>query len=232
MRDLALDVSTYRRKYRPSLLANCLVSYLLELVLMFIAIAPGCATIVCAQCTGLGDKPLNSCCQQANPANCFANYVATADNSVVITSAPATFNSYQSACFSLSEAIAACAAQTPGFGSLDNEDAASCLCYQGTTWIPDVFDGYASSCAVYLNEQGDVTDAAALSSGVGLCSSVGNVLSLISAPASTTTGSGTAATSSPASAAATATGASQSTSTPASASKTGGAVTLKVCRIV
>lgn len=47
--------------------------------------------------------------------------------------------------------ISACSSATPNFFSLAGSVQASCICCDGTSWLPGAFDGVASICVSYIS---------------------------------------------------------------------------------
>lgn len=89
-------------------------------------------------------------------------------------------------CSTIENIYSSCETATPGFTDLADADAASCLCYSGNTWVPNVLDNAAASCATYFAENDDATDASTLAALTNFCSSIGNVLTMASTSASAT----------------------------------------------
>lgn len=89
-------------------------------------------------------------------------------------------------CSTFENIFSSCQTATPGFTDLADADAASCLCYSSNTWVPDVLDNAAASCASYFAENSDASDASTLAVLTNFCSSVGNFMTVASASASAT----------------------------------------------
>ena len=124
-----------------------------------------CAAFVCATCTGLGQRIFNSCCSNNDPAptGCFLAglslsgpnvYPAGATTAPALSSpgpnGPMTNNGFQ-ACASISAYSSICESFSPGFTTTTIfELQAPCLCYQNTSWAPDIYDGFVQTCQSYL----------------------------------------------------------------------------------
>jgi hypothetical protein len=93
------------------------------------------------------------------------------------------------ACLSLEAVAAGCASQTPGFTMEPFASQASCLCYSGNAYQPDVYDGYFSTCMAYLStaapvDYSSLTAAASGTINLAPCDSVGLTGSIPSSSAS------------------------------------------------
>jgi hypothetical protein len=68
-----------------------------------------------------------------------------------------------------------CENLSPGFTDFPPVTQAGCLCYSYTTWVPNFFDGFASSCASEIYVAGSTSEAAGVAIFSDFCSSVGDV---------------------------------------------------------
>jgi len=128
---------------------------------------PDCASSVCASCQPVGGYTFSSCCSQASPSACF---VSNFDTTASVT------DSNSISCVSALNLVESCNGQTSHFTNLPISQQASCLCYSGSTWIPDVFDGLYDHCFSYFKTE-DPSEYSTITGNGGLCSSAGNVLS-------------------------------------------------------
>lgn len=77
-------------------------------------------------------------------------------------------------CNSWAEVISLCSDQVPNFASAPYTEQAECLCYEGTSWVPSIFDGWVATCASWAKTS-DPTDYTIVDSWAGLCTNVGPV---------------------------------------------------------
>ena len=66
--------------------------------------------------------------------------------------------------------------KTTSFTHLDDAEQASCLCYSGSIWAPNLFDGYESGCIAWASTA-DTSELPGFIAAAGLCEEVGNVRS-------------------------------------------------------
>jgi hypothetical protein len=78
------------------------------------------------------------------------------------------------ACNDLASAVSVCNDYYPDLGDQPSTVQAECLCYDGTTWIPNVFDGWVATCASWARTD-DPTEYTVVNSWAGLCTSVGDI---------------------------------------------------------
>ena len=50
-------------------------------------------------------------------------------------------------CTAWAEVISLCSSEIPNFASAPSTEQAECLCYEGTSWVPSIFDGWVATCA-------------------------------------------------------------------------------------
>lgn len=149
-----------------------------------------CAAFVCATCTALGQTLFNSCCNDdPAPTDCFAAAYSHSGPNIYPSGTtpppapsqggpygPLTDAGYQ-ACASISDYSSKCESFSPGFTTITVfQLQAPCLCYQGTSWAPDVFDGFVQTCQSYLGVSSSMT--ASITSAP--CRGVGNVIASLS----------------------------------------------------
>lgn len=149
-----------------------------------------CAAFVCATCTALGQTLFNSCCNgDSAPTDCFAAAYSHSGPNIYPSGttpppAPSQGGSYGpltdagfQACASISDYSSKCESFSPGFTTTTVfQLQAPCLCYQGTSWAPDVFDGFVQTCQSYLGISSSMT--ASITSAP--CRSVGDVIASLS----------------------------------------------------
>ena len=166
-----------------------------------------CAASVCGTCTDLGQKAINECCSlDSAPTACFISQLHTTGPNVIPSGAtpspippntapygPLTNPGFL-ACQSISAYSSTCESLSPGFTTTTVfQFQAPCLCYRGTSWAPDVFDGYVQTCQSYLAVSTDVTALV----DTAPCRGIGNVEASLSmflatgGQTATTTGSST-----------------------------------------
>ena len=85
------------------------------------------------------------------------------------------------ACSSLEYFISVCNSYYPDLGSQPLTVQAECLCYDGTTWLPDIFDGIASTCADWA-KTADPEDYTTVDSWAGLCTYAGDFINSTPTP--------------------------------------------------
>lgn len=163
-----------------------------------------CASFVCATCTALGQTLFDSCCKsEPAPVSCFAAAYSHSGPNIYPSGTtpppapskgepygPLTDAGFQ-ACASTSDYSSKCESFSPGFTTTTIfQLQAPCLCYQGTSWAPDVFDGYVQTCQSYLGVSSSMTSSITSAP----CRGVGDVIASLSSyqsmsKESTTTGS-------------------------------------------
>lgn len=137
-------------------------------------------------CTDLGNVA-------ASPTGAPSSIVASATTSFsaasvplttpVITSAPATTALKDApGCSQWYNSYLSCSSATPGFTDFNDEQAASCLCYVGTSFAPSVLDGEATTCANFV-KTADPSVYPSWTAVAQLCTSVGDVRASASASA-------------------------------------------------
>ncbi len=101
-------------------------------------------------------------------------------DSTITSAAPLPTAAYP--CLDAESAYNDCRSHSTGFVSAPMSAQASCLCYNNaSSWSPDRFDGYLSGCDRFVQAQATVSAAGNLSTGLGLCTSAGDVLASASA---------------------------------------------------
>lgn len=134
---------------------------------------------------------MKPCCSLAAPEPCFAS-ILEGGNGQDIAPPITTTDSNLAACSTALNVLSGCEAATSGFDNLANSDAASCLCYNSAgSWAPSAFDLPYSSCVAFARTA-DTSDYSGMTDGLGLCSSVGDIMK---SGAPSTTAAGTGATS-------------------------------------
>lgn len=120
-------------------------------------------------------------------------------------------------CTTVAEALYYCSSAIPGFDQLPYSQAASCLCYDGTTWVPNLFDSAVLDCASYA-KTADISDYSDYVSLESFCAKEGDV---VNGGSPKTTSATTTAQTSPRTAAATTTTAAGSTAASVTLATTG-----------
>ena len=160
-----------------------------------------CASSVCATCTGLGQGYINTCCAAApTPASCFLASLSAGGPGIYssgVTPPPAPKNTAPygpldnsgfKACASISDYSSICESFSPGFATASAfAFQAPCLCYQGTSWAPNVYDGYVQTCQSYLGG----STASMTFTRSAPCHDVGDVIVSLSRYESTKSGQAT-----------------------------------------
>lgn len=159
----------------------CLWPFYKSLLIPIIA----CAKYLCQQCYSMGGAGFKECCNQPTPYVCF-DQAEGGGNQDITTAPPSVTNAQQRACQTAGDMMLSCESATSGFDSLDDSDAASCLCYSNTHWQPKSFDQPFSSCIAWASTA-DTSDYVNWNSMRGFCSSVGDVMKNGPASASATT---------------------------------------------
>ncbi|KAJ9607835.1 hypothetical protein H2200_007914 [Cladophialophora chaetospira] len=129
--------------------------------------------VLIAQCCALSTYSLMMQCLlnlYNNPVDLTATVAPSSTKSAdssTITQSPNLTNSSLGglgACVSLDAALLACEDQTPGFSTEPFTAKASCLCYSGGTFQPDLYDGMYSTCLAYLSTA-EPSDYSSLTAG-------------------------------------------------------------------
>ncbi|KAG9241350.1 hypothetical protein BJ878DRAFT_233363 [Calycina marina] len=89
-------------------------------------------------------------------------------------------------CSWVSFALSYCNSVTPGFTTIPVASQAPCLCYSSTLWMPESFDGPVNTCVEYV-KTADSTFYTDVTSIMGFCTSVGDVLAAAQTGGSQTT---------------------------------------------
>lgn len=80
------------------------------------------------------------------------------------------------ACGAAAAAITSCENATASWDNLPASKQASCICYDGTSWSPDRFDGPVLTCANYA-KTADPTDYSSIAALESFCAKEGDVRS-------------------------------------------------------
>jgi hypothetical protein len=95
------------------------------------------------------------------------------------TGSSSSITSVPSGCYSLLDIVSDCASSHSGIETAPVKSQAGCYCYtsssRSTSWVPDIFDDYASECADWAHTA-DTSDYSAWSELATFCHSVGNFL--------------------------------------------------------
>jgi hypothetical protein len=114
-----------------------------------------CAVTLCSICTSLGVTPsIEPCCAAPTPLVCFSDYVAGSSITYTTPLGPTgtTLTSYDpgvAACGGVLSISSTCAAATPDFAQLEFSSQYSCLCFTSGTFVPQIFDGFWSTCLAF-----------------------------------------------------------------------------------
>jgi hypothetical protein len=96
----------------------------------------------------------------------------TASASLTLTVHPIGFVTSNTYCSLVSYFLRFCNSATPGFSTLNYTSQTPCLCYSGTSWAPQFFDNYVTSCAQYVSSV-EPLEYPKLTSLEGFCSASG-----------------------------------------------------------
>ncbi|KAF5586076.1 hypothetical protein FPCIR_8096 [Fusarium pseudocircinatum] len=163
-----------------------------------------CASVICRQCTGLGQKALNACCaSESEPAACLGSALqmpnsaeasattseagptsslssqaavsTTTAEAPLVTKAP----SGNAACASVSKSLSICNSLSPGVISSSFLFQAPCLCYNAKyKFDPSIYDEPFSNCLAYYSTASPSFYASLAASSISSkpCASIGDVV--------------------------------------------------------
>ncbi|CZR48039.1 uncharacterized protein FPRO_12649 [Fusarium proliferatum ET1] len=162
-----------------------------------------CASVICKQCTGLGQKALNACCaSESEPASCLGSALRvpnSAEASATTSEAGPTSSSSQAAvstttaeaplvtkapsgiaaCASVSKSLDICNSLSPGVITSSFLFQAPCLCYNANyKFDPSIYDEPFSNCLAYYSTASPSFYASLAASSIGSkpCASIGDVV--------------------------------------------------------
>lgn len=159
-------------------------------------------------------EKINDVVDGVQSALSIATSTSTSGSTTRIITSKAPFPTAAHPCLTAQSIYSSCQGrgdQSPNFTDRPVSQQASCLCYSQlvsnsgnatATWLPELFDGYVSSCDAFVASQtvvsvsANVTGAGASVGATGICASVGDVRASAPVSASSTT---TATSSSPSS---------------------------------